>query len=111
MDRIIWLRKRLGITDNSEDELLAILLNEAMYIFLNARYPSSDVPVDGNGKPIIEKRWDNIITRIAIELYSREGAEGQVSYDENGVRRTYESGDISPSLLAQIPPVVGIARR
>lgn len=105
---LLRLKLRLGV--DGEDELLDELLEVAQSIFLNARYPTTPIPLDEYDNPIIEKRWENIVINIAIELYSKMGAEGQSAHSENGIIRTYEAGDISTSLLSQIPPVVGIAR-
>ena len=45
---------------------------------------------------------------IAAYMINKRGAEGEVSHSENGVSRTYEDGDIPPSLLRAITPVVGV---
>jgi hypothetical protein len=35
------------------------------------------------------------------------GAEGQTAHSENGINRTYEAADVSPSILRKIVPLVG----
>ena len=45
--------------------------------------------------------------QIAVELFSKRGAEGQTGHSENGISRSYESADVSPSLLKRITPLVG----
>ena len=60
--------------------------------------------------PILENSstaYEHIQLQIALELFSKMGAEGQVVHDENGMKRTYEASDVSPSLLRRIVPVVG----
>lgn len=54
----------------------------------------------------IESKYLTLQIKIAIELYNKRGAEGQTAHTENGIARTYEKADVSPSLLNQITPMV-----
>jgi hypothetical protein len=88
--------------DTASDDLLTYLLEQAEGIVLNKRYPF--------GAPegaIVEARYEHIQLQIAVELFSKMGAEGQTAHNENGVSRSYEAADISPSLLKRIVPLVG----
>lgn len=88
--------------DTASDDLLTVLLEQAGEIVLNKRYPF--------GAPegaTVPKQYESIQLRIAVELFSKMGAEGQTAHDENGVKRTYEAADVSPSLLRQITPLAG----
>ena len=83
-------------------DLLAYLLDQAGGIVLNRRYPfgvpeGADVPA----------AYEHIQLQIAVELFSKMGAEGQTVHNENGVYRTYEAADVSPSLLKRIVPLIG----
>lgn len=53
----------------------------------------------------VETKYLNTQIKMAIEMYNKSGAEGQTGHSENGLSRTYESGDISQSLISQIIPV------
>lgn len=88
--------------DTASGDLLSFLLEQAEGIVLNKRYPFG-VP-EGATIPAV---YEPIQIRIAVELYSRMGAEGQTAHSENGVSRTWEAADVSPSLLRQIVPVCG----
>ena len=88
--------------DIANTELLTHLLAQAEEIILNKRYPFG-VP-DGATMPTV---YENLQLQIVLELYSKMGAEGQTAHNENGVNRTYESADVSPSLLRRIVPLVG----
>ena len=88
--------------DAASDELLLYLLEQSEGIILNRRYPFG-APEGASLSPLHEQ----IQIRIAVELFSKMGAEGQVMHIENGVHRTWEAGDVSPSLLRQIIPVCG----
>ena len=88
--------------DKASDDLLVYLLSAAEGIVLNRRYPFGH-PEDAT----VPKAYEHIQLKIAVELFSKMGAEGQTAHDENGVKRTYEAGDVSNSLLRQITPLVG----
>lgn len=88
--------------DVATDDLLLFLLEQAEGIVLNRRYPFG-APEGATLSPLHEQ----IQIRIALELFSKMGAEGQTAHSENGVSRTYEAADVSPSLLRQIVPMCG----
>lgn len=88
------LKNQLGNPSN-QDEILQYCLTRAGNIICDLR----------NSNRVEEQYLDTQIA-IAIEIYNKRGAEGQVSHDENGINRTYEKGNISKSLLAEITPVV-----
>jgi len=88
--------------DEASDELLAHLLSQAEGFVLSQRYPFG-VPEGAFVPPVYEP----IQIQIAVELYSKRGAEGQLSHNENGVYRSYESGEVSSSLLKRITPLCG----
>lgn len=88
--------------DTASDELLHYLLEQSEGICLNRRYPFG-CPEDASLSALHEQ----IQLRVAAEIFSKMGAEGQTQHSENGVARTWEAGDISWSLLRQIVPVCG----
>lgn len=53
---------------------------------------------------LVESQYELIVVEMAISTYLKEGAEGQISHDENSIRRSYESGFYPPSLLKLIIP-------
>lgn len=54
--------------------------------------------------PFVEEKYKSLQIQIAIELFNKQGIEGQTSHSENGIGRSYEKGYISSSLIAQITP-------
>ena len=97
--------KRLAVLispDTADSELLSILVEQSEGIVLNRRYPFG-VP-EGATVPVV---YEHIQLQIAVEIFSKMGAEGQTAHGENGISRSYESADISPSLLKRIVPVCG----
>jgi len=88
--------------DTAPTELIENLLWQAEGIVLSRRYPFGS-PEGAS----VTGAYEHIQLQIAVELFSKMGAEGQVGHSENGVSRTYEAADISPSLLKRIVPVAG----
>ena len=88
--------------DTAPDELLLYLLEQSEGICLNCRYPFG-APEGATLSPLHEQ----IQLRVAVELFTKMGAEGQTMHIENGVSRTWEAADVSPSLLKNIVPACG----
>jgi hypothetical protein len=88
--------------DTATDPLLLSLLEQAEGIILNRRYPFG-VPEGAE----LSAYHEQIQIRMAVELFNKMGAEGQTAHDENGIKRTWGAGDVSPSLLKAIVPVCG----
>lgn len=96
-------RMKLKIGDSSvSDDLLLTYLEDAKDIILNKRYPFG-YP-DGTE---IEAKYETVQVAVAMELYSKLGAEGETAHSENGISRTYENGFVSSSLLKSVVPKVG----
>jgi len=90
MSQLANLKEVLGNT-NLSDALLQFYLDDAGLIICEMR--NSD---------IVEKQYLTIQVKIAMDVISKRGAEGQISHSENGISRMYESADISPRLINQI---------
>ena len=88
--------------DTASNDLLSYLLEQSEGIIINRRYPFG-APEGATLSPIQQQ----IQLRIAVELFSKMGAEGQTEHDENGIKRKWEAADVSPSLLRHIIPVCG----
>ena len=59
-----------------------------------------------NEKPF-EEKYQNLIYKMALYAITKMGAEGEISHQENGIFRTYQSAADYPSdLLNQIIPLV-----
>ena len=86
--------------ETASDPLLIYLLEQAEGIILNRRYPFG--APDGTTLSTFHQQ---IQIRMAVELFNKMGAEGQTAHDENGIKRTWAAGDVSPSLLRRIAPV------
>lgn len=96
------LKIYLGITDNSEDDLLSLLIEKAETAILNRRYPYGYTDEE---RATALSRYSDIQLDIAVYLYNKRGAEGQTGHSENGISRSYEGAGIPESYLQGIVPV------
>lgn len=93
--------KMLEPEEVDETSLLPYI-DVAKHIVLTKRYPfgyeiGTEVP----------SRFEGIQCQVALELWARRGAEGEMAHTENGISRTWASQVISPLLLKLVTPVVG----
>ncbi|MEG0898497.1 MAG: phage head-tail connector protein [Oscillospiraceae bacterium] len=91
-------RMKLKIPEENNNIVLEDYLESAASIIMAKRYPFTDFPL------VLEPRYSDLQIRIAVELYNKKGAEGEISHSENGISRTYTSSDVSPELLSEIIP-------
>ena len=85
--------------DEEADARLEAMLAGAGSLILNKMYPFG-YPEDAT----IPIRYEQLQIQLAVEIYSKRGAEGQTAHSENGISRTWPAQ--SP-LLAQITPHCG----
>ena len=101
MTQLERLRIRIPETDISDIELEDIL-ESAKAVIMSRRFPFSEYP------PELEERYKDLQIRIAVEMISKRGAEGETAHSENGVSRSYSSAGVSEELLREITPKVGV---
>ena len=56
----------------------------------------------------VPEQYSLLQVEIAVYLLNKRGAEGESGHSENGISRTYENGDVPPSMLRQIVPMCGV---
>lgn len=56
----------------------------------------------------VPEQYSYLQVEIAVYLLNKRGAEFETSHSENGISRTYEDGDVPPSMLRQIVPMCGV---
>lgn len=95
-------RLKIRITENVSDVELEDLLESAKAVILSRRFPFGDWPED------IEGKYKDLQIRIAVEMYNKQGAEGETSHSENGISRSYANAGVSEDLLREITPKGGV---
>ena len=92
------------MTNETNNTTIQSYLTMAEAIVLKELYPYDDSKTD------VPARYNYDMARIAAYLINKAGADGELVHSENGVSRTYEAGDIPPSLLRHITPFTGVIR-
>ena len=98
MDNLARLKLR---TNEPDETVLEDILENAKAAIMARRYPFREWPEE------LETRYKDLQFRIAMDLYAKIGAEGQIGHSENGISRTWESSWISEQLLSEVTPLAG----
>ena len=53
----------------------------------------------------VPEQYSYLQVEIAVYLLNKRGAEGQTGHTENGISRSYESGDVPSSMMRQVIPM------
>ena len=101
MTALETLKIRLGISDEKQDGLLAVLLDSA-----------EDTILDVIGRDELPARLVSVQTELAVIAYNRQGVEGETARGEGGISRSFVS-DLPPDMqkrLQNYPRKVGVIR-
>lgn len=102
MTKLQKLEKLKSLTKEANEDLLLTFLNMAGDKIVNKAYPFAKTP-----KPVPLK-YHSLQVEIALYLYNKQGAEGEISHSENGISRSYENGDIPASMLSSVTPFASL---
>jgi hypothetical protein len=95
-------RLKIRITEKLTDKELEDILESAKAVILSRRFPHGEWPEE------IEGKYKDLQIRIAVEMFNKQGAEGEIAHSENGVSRSYSSASVSEELLREITPKVTV---
>lgn len=98
MDALERLKLR---TQEPDEAVLMDCLESAKSAIMTRRFPFQKWPDE------IEPQYMDTWYKVALDLYNKSGAEGELAHSENGVSRTYESSWVSEQLLSEIVPMCG----
>lgn len=96
------LSKLKAMTDEQVEDVLSTYLDLAGQKILHKAYPYDDTQTE------VPARYQYTQLEVAAYLLNKRGAEGEISHSENGISRSYEDGDIPPSLMREIVPCVAV---
>lgn len=94
MSQLTILKSLTEDVPNLSDEVRQFYLDNA-----------SDIICDLRDTDVVEPKYLTTQIKMAIEMISKIGAEGQLAHTENGISRTYQSADISNDIISRITPV------
>ena len=105
VEKLSLLRAMVGTPNTDEnwsDDVLTSYLTIAGRKIINRAYPYDDTMTE------VPRRYGYLQCEVAAYLLNKRGAEGQTAHSENGVNRSYESGDVPESMLSEVIPHVGV---
>lgn len=109
-------RLKRRIPEEPDDDVLEDVLESAKNVILSRRFPYGNWPTKTSMNEygqleettVLELRYCDLQIRIAVDLYNKRGAEGEIGHTENGISRSYESSWVSQELLDEIVPMCGV---
>lgn len=90
-----------SMTEETDNDVLSTYLTLAKGVVLSRAYPYTE-------EDKVPAKYDMVHVEIAAYMLNKRGAEGETAHSENGVSRSYEDGDIPPTLLRRILPMAGV---
>ncbi len=100
LDKISYVKVLLGDSEVSDDVISAYLL-KAKNTILIRRY----ITMPENA--CVPAKYEILQCELAQRYINRQGAEGEIAHNENGINRSYDSVN-DEDLLSQILPVARI---
>lgn len=90
------------MTGEQDESVLSAYLSLSSSKVLRRAYPFDNTVTE------VPECYSMVQVEIAAYMLNKRGAEGQTAHSENGISRSYEDGDIPPTLLRQIVPMVKV---
>ena len=91
-----------SMTGETSDGVVSAYLNIAGNKICRKAYPFDPTVTE------VPEQYSLLQVEIAVYLLNKRGADGESAHSENGISRTYENGDVPPSMLRQIVPMCGV---
>ena len=98
-EKLTMLKAMSGEKDES---VLSTYLSIAGNKVLKRAYPFDSTVT------VVPDRYAYNQVEIAAYLVNKRGAEGETAHSENGISRSYEDGDVPPTLLREIVPCASL---
>ena len=98
-EKLTMLKAMTGETD---EDTLSTYLSIAGNKVLKRAYPFDSTVT------VVPDRYAYNQVEIAAYLVNKRGAEGETAHSENGISRSYEDGDVPPTLLREIVPCASL---
>ena len=93
-----------AMTGEENESVLSTYLSIAGNKVLKRAYPFNSTVTE------VPDRYAYNQVEIAAYLVNKRGAEGETAHSENGISRSYEDGDVPPTLLREIGPCASLIR-
>lgn len=96
------LTKLKAMTGEQAEEVLSTYLEIAGQKILRKAYPYDDPQTE------VPAKYHYTQLEVAAYLLNKRGAEGETAHSENGISRSYEDGDVPPSLMREVVPCAAV---
>lgn len=100
-------RMKLRIPEEPDERVFEDCILSAEAAILARRFPFG---ASDDARVAYLERMQDLVYRVAVDLYNKTGGEGELQHTENGVSRSYESSWISEQLLSEVVPLAGVIR-
>lgn len=91
-----------AMTGENDDGTVSVYLKLAGSKICRRAYPFDPAVTE------VPEQYQFLQVEMAVYLLNKRGAEGQTGHTENGISRSYESGDVPESMLRQVVPMAGV---
>lgn len=91
-----------AMTGEKDESVFSTYLSIAGNKILKRAYPFNSTVT------VVPDRYAYNQVEIAAYLVNKRGAEGETAHSENGISRSYEDGDVPPTLLREIVPCASL---
>jgi hypothetical protein len=91
-----------AMTGEKDESVLSTYLSIAGNKVLKRAYPFDSTVT------VVPDQYAYNQVEIAAYLVNKRGAEGETAHSENGISRSYEDGDVPPTLLREIVPCASL---
>lgn len=91
-----------AMTGENDDGTVSVYLKLAGSKICRRAYPFDPAVTE------VPEQYQFLQVEFAVYLLNKRGAEGQTGHTENGISRSYESGDVPESMLRQVVPMAGV---
>ena len=91
-----------AMTGEADEATVLAYLNVAGGKICRKAHPFAETEMN------VPPKYEYTQVEIAVYLLNKRGAEGQTAHSENGISRSYEDGDVPPSLLREIVPCASL---
>lgn len=91
-----------AMTGENDDGTVSVYLKLAGSKICRRAYPFDPAVTE------VPEQYQFLQVEITVYLLNKRGAEGQTGHTENGISRSYESGDVPESMLRQVVPMARV---
>ena len=105
-ERFNLLKNRIPPKDREglDDDFFMAQLESAKYYIMNERFPYAELKRPDD----VEECYHMLQVDIALRLFNKMGAEGEIMHSEGGISRTYGNANGIQDLLDTIVPYAGV---